>query len=87
MTSKDIAECLRSIKIKNCEGYDRIPQRVLVDGAEILIKPLVVLFQKIYNQKIIPAQWSIAKIVPIHKKGPKCDIQAYCQSLFYLKNL
>ena len=77
MTTKDIIECLRTIKIKNCEGYDRIPQRILVDGTDILTKPLKGLFEKIYNQKTIPAQWSIAKVIPIHKKGPKCNIENY----------
>ena len=33
MTESDILECLKNIKIKNCEGFDRIPQRILVDGA------------------------------------------------------
>ena len=59
------------IKTKNCEGYDRIPQRIFADGAEILVTPLTSLFEKIYNQKSIPEQWSLAKVIPIHKKGPK----------------
>ena len=35
MSRATILECLKEIKIENCEGYGRIPQRVLVDGAEI----------------------------------------------------
>ena len=77
MTSKDITECLKTIKIKNCEGYDRIPQRILVDGAESLITPLSGLFQRNYTQKTIPAQWSVSKIIPTHKKGPKYNIENY----------
>ena len=56
MSSPMILECLKEIKIKNCEGFDRIPQRVLTDGAEILVTPLSILFEKIYTQKAIPAQ-------------------------------
>ena len=77
MTSTDILECLKSIKNKNCEGYDRIPQRILHDGANELITPLTGLFQRIYTQKSIPEQWSISKVIPIHKKGPKCNIKNY----------
>ena len=69
MTSTDILECLKTIKNKNCEGYDRIPQRILSDGANELIIPLTGLFQRIYTQKIIPEQWSISKVIPIHKKA------------------
>ena len=68
MTSTDIEECLKSIKTKNCEGFDRIPQRVLSDGRAHLIEPFTELFKKIYNQKVIPQQWSISKVIPIHKK-------------------
>ena len=69
MTSTDILECLKSIKNKNCEGYDRIPQRILRDGANELIIPLTGLFQRIYTQKTIPEQWSISKVIPVHKKA------------------
>ena len=77
MTEKDILDCLCKIKIKNCEGFDRIPQRVLVDGAPILIHPLRELFQRVYYQNSLPEQWLISKITPIHKKGPKNKIENY----------
>ena len=77
MTRNEIFECLKTIKNKNCEGFDRIPQRILSDGAEILAVPLGGLFEKIYRQKKIPEQWSIAKVIPIHKKGLKTDIENY----------
>ena len=31
MTDADILDCLQNIKIKSCEEFDRIPQRILVD--------------------------------------------------------
>ena len=77
MTDTDIRECLNNIKIKNCEGYDRIPQRILVDGANILAEPLRKLFKRVYFQNSIPEQWLISKIIPIHKKGPSNKIENY----------
>ena len=77
MSCTNILECLKEIKTKNCEGYDRIPQRILSDGAELLVFPLTTLFEKIYSQKKIPEQWSIAKVIPIHKKGPKNNVENY----------
>ena len=47
MTVENIRECMSNIKIKNTEGYDRIPQRILVDGLEQLIVPLTHLFKLI----------------------------------------
>ena len=77
MSGTEILDVLSSIKLKNCEGFDRIPQRILVEGAESLIQPLTTLFRKIYSQKTIPEQWLISKIVPIHKKGAKNQIDNY----------
>ena len=77
MTLKNVSNAMKSIKIKNCEGYDRIPQRVLNEGMEILLQPTQKLFNLIYINKAIPEQWSISKIVPIFKKGSKNEIENY----------
>ena len=77
MSLTDISECIDSLKPKNCEGYDRIPTRILVDAKKFLLPPLTELFYKIYHQKIIPEQWSIAKIIPVFKKGSKTEIENY----------
>ena len=68
---------LKSIKIKNSEGYDRIAQRIFNEGREILIKPITKLFELIYKTKQIPEQWSVSKIIPIFKKGSKTSIENY----------
>ena len=80
------------MKIKNCKGHDRIPQRIIIDGIELLKAPLAVLFDKIYNTKAIPEQWLISKVIPIHKKVAfrtlKITDQSpiYAQHPKYLKN-
>ena len=53
---------------------DRIPQRVLIDGVDLLIGPLTQLFKNIYEKKEIPEQWKMAKITPVHTKGVKNDV-------------
>ena len=54
-----VKECMQSLKIKNLEGYDRIPKRVLVDGVEQFVGAFSGLFQRIYTQLKIPDQWLI----------------------------
>ena len=54
MSSADIRNCISSIKTKNCEGFDRIPQRILIDGASILLNPLSKLFEKNLHSKYRP---------------------------------
>ena len=77
MSRQEIFKCVQSIKMKNCEGYDRIPQRILVDGLEVLIEPMTKLFSLIYRDFQIPGQWLMSKITPVHKKGKKMEIVNY----------
>ena len=77
MGELDIIESIKGLKMKNNEGYDRIPQRVLIDGMDVLIRPLTKLFSMVYRDTEIPGQWLISKIVPIHKKGSKQQIENY----------
>ena len=51
MTPEKVAECLIELKTKNCKGYNRLPLRILKDGASILVRPLSILFSKIYERK------------------------------------
>ena len=49
MSESDIVFCIKSIKIKNCEGIDRIPQRVLVDDMDHLKILITYFFKLIYK--------------------------------------
>ena len=65
MNQINVMEAIQSIKFKNTEGYDPIPQRILVDGINFLLNPISKLFKLIYEQKTIPEQWLVSKIIPI----------------------
>ena len=67
MDENSIKECMLTLKPKNSEGFDRIPQRVLLDGTEHLLQPLTTLFDQVYKQRKIPNQWLVAKTIPIFK--------------------
>ena len=78
MNSSDVRECILSLKSKNSEGFDRIPQRILVDGVEVLLQPLTYLFGQIYEQKQVPEQWLVSKTIPVFKnKGAAKRIENY----------
>ena len=77
MTPDKVLESMKGLKVKNCEGCDLIPQRILADGIESLIDPYSKLFNRIYTQKTIPEQWKMAKITPVFKKGKKEEISNY----------
>ena len=77
MTLHNVTKAMKEIKLKNSEGCDRIPQRILLDGIEILAGPMTTLFNKIYLQKKLPEQWLMSVIIPVHKKGKKDEITNY----------
>ena len=77
MSAINIRNAVLGLKLKNSEGYDRIPQRILLDGLSTLIEPFSRLFNLIYSTNKIPEQWSMSKITPIHKKGDKTNISNY----------
>ena len=45
--------------------------QILIDGREVLSKPLEKLFSMIYKDRDVLGQWLTSKIIPVHKKGDK----------------
>ena len=78
MDLESVIICMKSMKSKNSEGYDRIPQRILVDGVDVLAVPMQKLMSLIYSEVKIPEQWLVSKTIPIFKnKGQKREIENY----------
>ena len=77
MTDINILKAVKLIKVKNSEGHDRTPQRLIIDGIELLLKPLSKLFNNIYVNDQIPEQWKLSKITTVHKKGAKSNVENY----------
>ena len=62
MQKEHILQAVKSIKMKNSEGNNGIPQRVLIDGISKLISSLTILFDSVYKKKTVLEQWKLAKI-------------------------
>ena len=67
------------LQLKHCKstGPDEIPARFLKEFAHQLAPLLTVLYQASINQGFIPADWKIAKVTPIFKKGNKSNPSNY----------
>jgi hypothetical protein len=57
-----------TLKPKNSEGFDKIPQHILLESIEILQTPLTQLFEQVYVQPNVPDQWLVAKSILVYKK-------------------
>jgi hypothetical protein len=87
MDKDSIRLVMESMKIKNSEGFDRIPQRIIKEGIENLLEPFAQLFKRIYTQRAVPDQWLLAKTIPIHNKGPKMKYLTTDLLLIYVQYL
>ena len=54
MSVDNVTKAIKSIKIKNREGYNRIPQGIMNEGMEVLLEPTYKLFNLIYTQTNFP---------------------------------
>ena len=72
-----ISEVMDTLKNKRCFGYDRIPLCFYIDGKEPLLPTITIMMRKIIQEGAIPEQWKIARVLPLHKKGNKKEVQNY----------
>ena len=79
MTPENISKAIRLLKMKNCEGFGRIPVRYLIDGITQITPVLSHLFNLIYKTKQIPDQWRIIKVIPILKKAIQTKLKTIGQ--------
>ncbi|KAJ7421564.1 RNA-directed DNA polymerase from mobile element jockey [Pitangus sulphuratus] len=52
-------------------GRDGIHPRILKELAAVYAKPLLMIFEKCWESREVPAEWKLGKIVLIFKKGKK----------------
>ncbi|KAK4809656.1 hypothetical protein QYF61_002553 [Mycteria americana] len=59
--------------IRKSMGPDEIHPRVLKELADVLTKPLSIIYQQSWLTGEVPADWRLANVTPIFKKGRKED--------------
>ena len=62
---------LLSISASKATGLDKIPAKILKIAAPVIAQSLTNLFNYSIQTEIFPTEWKVAKIIPIHKSGPK----------------
>ena len=77
ITPNMVSEMIDDMKGGKAQGFDEIPSMVIKDLKSSLVLPLTWLFNTITLTSIVPKAWKISKITPIHKKGPKKNINNY----------
>ena len=77
ITEKIVQKKLEKLNPKKSPGPDGIHPRVLKEAAEILAKPLTLLFKKSILREELPHAWKIGYISAIFKKGDRNEALNY----------
>ncbi|KAK4811340.1 hypothetical protein QYF61_024476 [Mycteria americana] len=72
-----VSDLLHHLDTHKSMGPDEIHPRVLKELAEVLTKPLSIIYQQSWLTGEVPADWRLANVTPIYKKGRKEDLGNY----------
>ena len=77
VTSNGVHKLLSNLQSKKATGPDLISARLLKTIAEEITPVFVSLFQQSFDTGIFPDECKKANVTPIHKKGPKSNVENY----------
>ena len=72
-----IETLLKGLDPNKAQGADEIHGKILKHCSASLSKPLALLYDSCYSSGCIPADWKLANVVPVHKKGSKAEVTNY----------
>ena len=77
VSSTDVLKRLLKLDANKSPGPDNIHPRLLKETAEVIAEPLTRIFQTSLISRELPADWKVANITPVFKKGDRTKSENY----------
>jgi len=74
---QEIWELIKELRNNKAPGGDNICVELVKYGGDKLIQLIYELITDVWRQEVMPKEWTMTIICPIHKKGDKMDSQNY----------
>ncbi len=74
---EEVLKKLKDLKPDKSPGPDGLHPRVLRETSDVLCTPLSMLFNKSFEESVLPPDWKNSHVTPIFKKGPRNQCSNY----------
>ena len=74
---EEIVDVINNLDSNKSQGPDGIPVRLLKETAMQIAQSLRVLFNKPLNIGVLPDEWKLGNVVPVHTHGEKSYVEHY----------
>ncbi|XP_022838042.1 uncharacterized protein LOC111365081 [Spodoptera litura] len=75
--SSEVFKLLKRVDLNKSAGPDNFPPIFILNCAKSLTLPISILFRRSLTEGTMPAIWKSAYVTPIHKKGPRDEVENY----------
>ncbi len=72
-----VPNAIKQLKNGKAPGPDKIPTILIKDAADLISRPLTMIFNSSLQKGIFPDVWKVAKVTPIFKSGSKSEANNY----------
>ena len=76
-SAQELLAIFKSLRPKTSYGYDNISSKVIKSLKFELLTPMKIITEKMIHTSTFPQCWKKAKVVPLHKKGDRKDVNNY----------
>jgi sorting nexin-29 len=76
-TLEEVQHAINKLKCNKAAGPDNIPAELLKYGGNAIVNNIWQIILSIWDKEILPSEWKLSILCPIHKKGDVLNCQNY----------